>query len=104
MVRNNKILVIYHKIVSHEYFLDEMQIPDVVIATKFLDFAEGLNINEFVVEDGVRTIWLEDGMYYIAHGECIRETDGEKAREIINTLRECGIEFKDNDSSGSSEA
>ncbi len=71
---------------------------------EFLDFAEGLNINEFVVEDGVRTIWLEDGMYYIAHGECIRETDGEKAREIINTLRECGIEFKDNDSSGSSEA
>ena len=71
---------------------------------EFLGFAEGLNINEFVVEDGVRTIWLEDGMYYIAHGECIRETDGEKAREIINTLRECGIEFKDNDSSGSSEA
>ena len=71
---------------------------------EFLDFAEGLNINEFVVEDGVRTIWLEDGMYYIAHGECIRETDGEKAREIINTLRECGIEFKDNDSSRSSEA
>lgn len=71
---------------------------------EFLDFAEGLNINEFVVENGVRTIWLEDGMYYIAHGECIRETDGEKAREIINTLRECGIEFKDNDSSGSSEA
>lgn len=71
---------------------------------EFLDFAEGLNINEFVVENGIRTIWLEDGMYYIAHGECIRETDGEKAREIINTLRECGIEFKDNDSSGSSEA
>ena len=60
----------------------------------FLDFAEGLNINEFVIEDGIRTIWLEDGMYYIAHGACIRETDSNKARAIINELEEYGIEFK----------
>lgn len=33
-------LVIYHKIVSHEYFMDEMQIPDLAIMTKYLDFAE----------------------------------------------------------------
>lgn len=60
----------------------------------FLDFAEGLNINEFVIEDGIRTIWLEDGMHYIAHGACIRETDSNKARAIINELAEYGIEFK----------
>lgn len=60
----------------------------------FLDFAEGLNINEFVIEDGIRTIWLEDGMHYIAHGACIRETDSNKARAIINELEEYGIEFK----------
>lgn len=29
-----------HKTVSHDYFLDEMQMPDVVIATQFLNFAE----------------------------------------------------------------
>ena len=60
----------------------------------FLDFAEGLNINEFVIEDGIRTIWLEDGMHYIAHGACIRETDSNKARAIINELVEYGFEFK----------
>lgn len=59
----------------------------------FLDFAEGLNINEFVIEDGVRTIWLENGMYYISHDACIKETDGDKARAIINELEEYGIEF-----------
>lgn len=61
----------------------------------FLTFAQGLNINEFVIERGVRTIWLEDGMYYIAHGACIRETDNKKARAIINELEEYGFEFKD---------
>lgn len=60
---------------------------------EFLDFAEGLNINEFVIEDGVRTIWLENGMYYIAHGEAIRETDNAKAKAIIDTLAEYGIDF-----------
>ena len=61
---------------------------------EFLDFAEGLNINEFVIEDGVKTIWLENGMYYIAHGESISEADGVKAQRIIKALEECGIEFK----------
>ena len=60
----------------------------------FLDFAQGLNINEFVIEDGVRTIWIEDGMHYIAHGACIKETDSDKARAIINELQEFGIEFE----------
>jgi len=60
----------------------------------FLDFAEGLNINEFTTENGIKTIWLEDGMTYTAHGYAIRETDGEKARAIITELEEYGIEFK----------
>lgn len=60
----------------------------------FLDFAEGLNINEFTIENGIKTIWLEDGMAYTAHGYAIRETDGEKARAIITELEEYGIEFK----------
>lgn len=60
----------------------------------FLDFAQGLNINEFTIENGVKTIWLENGMTYTAHGYAIRETDGEKAREIIAELEEYGIEFE----------
>jgi hypothetical protein len=63
-------------------------------AESFLDFAQGLNINEFTTENGIKTIWLENGMYYIAHGYAIRETDGEKAREIIAELEEYGIEFE----------
>lgn len=66
---------------------------DTIDTEEFLDFAEELNINEFTTEDGVRTIWLEDGMNYIGHGFCIRETDGEKERTIIRTLAEYGIEF-----------
>ena len=42
---------------------------------RFLDFAEGLNINEFVKEDGERVVWLEDGNHYIAHGQRIGEFD-----------------------------
>lgn len=61
----------------------------------FLDFAEGLNINEFVTEDGVRTIWLEDGIHYIGHGVCIRETDSNKAKAIIDELEEYGIDFEE---------
>lgn len=61
----------------------------------FLDFAEGLNINEFTIEDGVRTIWLEDGMYYIAHGACIKETDSKKAKAIIDELEEFGFDFEE---------
>lgn len=62
---------------------------------KFLDFAEGLNINEFVIEKDEKVIWLEDGNHYIAHGTDIRENDNQKAKEIIKTLEEYGIEFKE---------
>lgn len=62
---------------------------------KFLDFAEGLNINEFVIERGERAIYLEDGIHYIAHGERIGELDGARAKAIIDTLEECGVEFKE---------
>lgn len=62
---------------------------------KFLDFGEGLNINEFTVEKGERVIWLEDGNHYIAHGMRIGELDGAKAKEIIETLEECGVDFEE---------
>ena len=61
---------------------------------EFLDYAEGLNINEFTIENGIKTIWIENGLYYIAHGYAIRETDGEKAKAIINELETYGIEFE----------
>lgn len=35
-----KSLVIVHKIVSHDYFLDDMSITDLCIATKYLDYCE----------------------------------------------------------------
>ena len=66
---------------------------DLQDSDEFLDYGQGLNINEFVIEDGVRIIWLEDGMHYIAHGEAIRETDGYKALGIIQTLEDYGIHF-----------
>lgn len=59
----------------------------------FLDFAEGLNINEFTTEDGERAVWLEDGNYYIAHAMRIGENDGDKEKEIIETLAGCGVDF-----------
>lgn len=59
----------------------------------FLDFAQGLNINEFTIENGIKTIWLENGMTYTAHGYAIRETDGDKARAIITELEGYGVEF-----------
>ena len=61
----------------------------------FLDFAEGLNINEFTTEDGVRTIWLENGMSYIAHGYAIRETDSPEAKAVIDELQHFGIDFEE---------
>lgn len=60
---------------------------------KFMDFAEGLNINDFVVENGEKIVWLEDGINYIAHGERIGEFDGKKEKEIIKTLEEVGVDF-----------
>ena len=61
---------------------------------EFLDFGEGLNINEFAIENGERVIWLEDGNRYVAHGERIGEFDGEKEKEIIEALAECGVEYE----------
>ena len=61
---------------------------------EFLDYAEGLNINEFTTENGVKVIWIENGLYYIAHGYAIRETDGAKAKAIIHELERYGIEFE----------
>lgn len=61
----------------------------------FLDFAEGLNINEFTTEDGERVVWLEDGNYYIAHAMRIGENDGDKEKEIIETLAGCGVDFNE---------
>ena len=61
---------------------------------EFLDFAEGMNISDFTTENGVRTIWIADGMHYIADGYAIRETDSENAKCIIDTLEDCGVEFE----------
>lgn len=61
----------------------------------FLDFAEGLNINEFTTENGERVVWLEDGNYYIAHAMRIGENDGDKEKEIIETLAGCGVDFNE---------
>lgn len=61
----------------------------------FLDFAEGLNINEFVIENGERVIYFEDGIHYIAHGERMGENDGIEEKEIINLLQEYGVEFRE---------
>lgn len=60
---------------------------------EFLDFAEGLNISGFCIEDGARVIYLANGLYNIADGVAIRETDGEKARAIIEELEAYGVEF-----------
>ena len=62
-------------------------------ADDILEFAEGMNINEFVTEDCVRKIYFEDGIHYIPHGSVMTENDGVEARYIINHLQECGIDF-----------
>lgn len=61
---------------------------------EFLDFAEDMNISGFTIENGVRTIWIADGMSYIAKGYAIRETDSEDAKCVIDTLQECGLDFE----------
>lgn len=62
---------------------------------ELLDFAEGLNINEFTDEDGERVIYFEDGQSYTAHGYRMGENDGEAERAIIEELEACGVEFGD---------
>lgn len=79
-----------NEIVKEWYDTIESEDPE-----EFLDFAEGLNINEFITEDGVRTIWLENGMSYIAHGYAIRETDSSEAKAVIDELQHFGIDFEE---------
>lgn len=62
---------------------------------KFLDFADGLNINSFRLENGVRKVLFEDGVYTYSVDREMCETDGEKEKEIIDLLEECGVEFRE---------
>lgn len=59
---------------------------------KFLDFAEHIDINCFKVVDGVKCVLFENGNNYTVD-TIMKETDGEKEKEIIDTLSECGVEF-----------
>lgn len=59
---------------------------------KFLDFGEHVDINCFRQVDGVREILFENGNTYTVD-RVMRETDGDKEREIIERLAECGVEF-----------
>lgn len=59
---------------------------------EFLDFAEHIDINSFVVENGVREVLFENGNTYSVDRE-MAETDGDMEREIIEALAECGVEF-----------
>ena len=52
-------------------------------------------LDVFTTEDGVRTIWLENGMSYIAHGYAIRETDSPEAKAVIDELQHFGIDFEE---------
>lgn len=60
---------------------------------EFLDFAECIDINSFMVENGVRKVLFENGNTYSVDRE-MAETDGEKEREIIEALAECGVDFR----------
>ena len=62
---------------------------------KFLDFAEGLNINSFRIEGGVRKVLFEDGVYTYSVDREMCETDGEKEKAIIEMLVECGVDFRE---------
>ena len=62
---------------------------------KFLDFAEGLNINSFRIENGVRKVLFEDGVYTYSVDREMCETDGEKEKAIIEMLVECGVDFRE---------
>lgn len=59
----------------------------------FLDFAEGLNINSFRIENGVRKVLFEDGVYSYSVDREMCETDGEKEKDIIEELVACGVDF-----------
>lgn len=61
---------------------------------EFLDFAEHIDINSFVVENGVRKVLFENGNTYSVDRE-MAETDGDMEQEIIETLVECGVDFRE---------
>lgn len=60
---------------------------------EFLDFSEHIDINSFKEIDGVRCVLFENGNNYTVD-TIMKETDGDKEREIIDRLSECGVEFR----------
>lgn len=59
-----------------------------------LDYEQHINSFHKDPLSGVRSIWIEDGMYtYRPDGYILCETDGDMEREIIDYFEECGIEF-----------
>lgn len=38
-------------------------------------------------------MWLEDGNHYIAHGQRIGEFDNDMAKDIMDWLEDCGVDF-----------
>ena len=59
-----------------------------------LDFAEGMDISAFVIENGERVIYIANGLYNIADGYRLGEHDGDDEKTIIEFLYECGIDFE----------
>ena len=59
----------------------------------FLDFAEGMNMNDAVVENGERVIYFEDGNSYTPHGFRLGEYDSPEAKAIIDAYEEYGGEY-----------
>lgn len=59
----------------------------------FLDFMQGLHVNETTTENGERVMYFEDGNYYIAHGFRLGENDSPEAKAIIERYEEYGGEY-----------
>lgn len=62
---------------------------------EFLDFAEGMDISGFCIENGERVIYIANGLYNIADGYRIGENDGKAEKYIIEQFAECGIDFEE---------
>lgn len=62
---------------------------------EFLDFAEGMDISGFCIENGERVVYIANGLYNIADGYRIGENDGKEEKYIIEQLAECGIDFEE---------
>ena len=58
----------------------------------FLDFAEHCDVNSFRLIDGVKCVLFENGNNYTVDS-IMKETDGEKEKEIIAELVACGVDF-----------